>query len=88
MKVIARGGKKKREKQNAAAPKSNAPGPSHKDDTPIPALEEKQKVRKLDLSKLRNHPIREITSSHPNPPTTNTPTMASITTTADTPSPA
>ena len=72
---------------NTASPKSN-PGLSHKEDTPMPTPEEKQKVRKLDLSKLRSPPIREITSSHPKPPTTNTPTTPSITVTADTPSPA
>ena len=59
MKVIGRGGKKRREEQNAASLKFNAPGPSHKEDTPIPALEEKQKVSKIDLSKLRNPPIRK-----------------------------
>ena len=66
--------KKRREEQNTASPKFNAPGPSHKEDTPMPALEEKQKVKKLDLSKLRNPSIREI--------------IASIMVTADTPSPA
>ena len=80
--------RKRREEQNTASSKSNAPGPSCKEDISIPAPEEKQKVRKLDLLKLWNPPIREITSSHPEPLTTNTPTMASIMATADMPSPA
>ena len=33
----------------------------------MPVLEEKQKVRKLDLSKFKNHPVREISTSCPAP---------------------
>ena len=40
------------------------PRPYNKEDTPTPVPEEKQKARKLDLSKLKNPPVREITTSH------------------------
>ena len=50
-------------------------------------LEEKQKTRKLDLSKFKNPPIREVTNSHPLPSATDNPTMASIMVTTSTPSP-
>ena len=43
------------------------PRPYNKEDTPMPVTEEKQKERKLDLSKLKHPLIREITTYHPMP---------------------
>ena len=54
----------------------------------MPVPEEKQKARKLDLSKLKNPPMREITTSCPIPSATDNPTIASIKVTTSTPSPA
>ena len=62
--------------------------PYNKEDTSMPFPEEKQKSRKLDLSKLKNPPIREITNSCPMPSGTDSPTMASIMAATCTPSPA
>ena len=41
------------------------PRPYNKEDTSMPVMEEKQKARILDLSKVKNPPIREVTNSHP-----------------------
>ena len=74
-------GRKKKE-QNIASHNSNAPDLGHKEDTPIlaPNKERKQNLRKLVLSKLRNPLIKETTSFHSMPPTTekNTPIVDSI----------
>ena len=50
--------------------------------------EEKQKVGKLDLSKFKNPPAREITTSHSAPLVTENSTIANITAATNTPSPA
>ena len=52
----------------------------------MPVPEEKQKARKLDLSKLKNPPGREITTSCPMPPAICNPSTASIMVTLSTPS--
>ena len=59
--------------------------PYNKEDTPMPVH---RKERKLDLSKLKNPPIREVANSCPMPWATDNPTMASITVTTSAPSPA
>ena len=47
---------------------------SHEENAPIPApeKEKKQKMRKLDISKLKNPMARKPTSSHPIPPAAGT----------------
>ena len=64
------------------------PRPYNKEDTLMPILEEKQKARKLDPSKLKYPLIREITTSHPILSAIDKPTTASIMVTTSTPSPA
>ena len=64
------------------------PRTHNKEDTPMSVLEEKQKVRKLNLSKFKNSPAREITTYHPVPSVTENSVMASIMVATNTPSPA